>query len=33
MPASKDREAIVDKIRQRRTELDKRFSNIQRLGP
>ena len=32
MPASKDREAIL-KIVERRSELDKRFSNIQRLGP
>ncbi len=32
MPASKDREAII-KIVERRTELDKRFSNIRRLGP
>src|SRR4029077_724145 len=32
MAASKDREAII-KIVERRTELDKRFSNIRRLGP
>jgi serine/threonine protein kinase len=32
MPASNDREAIIQ-IVERRTELDKRFSNIRRLGP
>jgi hypothetical protein len=31
MPASKDREAIL-KIVERRVELDRRFSNIRRLG-
>jgi serine/threonine protein kinase len=32
MPASKEREAIL-RIVERRAELDKRFSNIRRLGP